>query len=52
LKRQNAIDLQEEYLSAIELAAGALAVHSAPAAELLSKFAADLGAQSGPELLS
>ena len=49
MKRQNAIDLQEEYLSAIELAAGALAVHSAPAAELLSKFAADLGAQSGPE---
>lgn len=50
LKKQTATDLQEEYLSAIELAARPLAAGSpARAAELLSKFAADLCLQSGPE---
>lgn len=50
MKEQTAADLQDEYLSAIELAARSLAAHApARAAELLSKFAADLGLESGLE---
>jgi tetratricopeptide (TPR) repeat protein len=50
LKKQTATDLQEEYLSAIELTARSWADHSpGRAAELLSKFAADLGLQPGLE---
>jgi len=50
LKVHTATDLQEEYLSAIELVARPLGDGSpARAAELLAKFAADLGVQSGLE---
>lgn len=50
MKKQTAADLQEEYLSAIELAARSIAAgSSARVAELLSKFAADLGLQFGLE---
>jgi tetratricopeptide (TPR) repeat protein len=47
LNKQTATDLQEEYLSAIELVAAPNS--PARAAELLSKFAADLSLQSGLE---
>ena len=47
MNKQTASDLQDQYLSAIELLAGSKS--PAPAAESLSKFAADLSLKSGLE---
>ena len=48
MKKENAADLQQDYLDAIELTARHAAGNSpAQAAEFFSKFAADLDAQSG-----
>ena len=50
MKKQNAADLQQDYLDAIELTAHHLTRDSAVrAAELFSKFATDLSQQSGLE---
>ena len=50
LNRQSATDLQQDYLDAMKLTADHMAASStARAAEVFSKFAAELKQQSGPE---